>query len=63
MEGCDAQPATAAERMRHCRPRPAAGIVRVSLDLTPTGIGDLITAGFLPAAGREDAKAVRRACC
>jgi hypothetical protein len=61
MEGSDAQPATAAERMRRCRTRRAAGLVRVSLDLTPAGIADLITAGFLPAASRNDPKAVREA--
>jgi hypothetical protein len=33
----------------------------VSLDLTRAGIADLITTGFLPAAGREDAKAIRKA--
>jgi hypothetical protein len=61
MEGCDAQPATSAERMRRCRARRAAGIVRVSLDLTPTGIAELITAGSLSAVDRSDAKAVRKA--
>jgi len=61
MHGSDAQPATAAERMRRCRARRAAGLVRVSFDLTPIGIADLIAAGFLPAAGREDAAAVRKA--
>jgi hypothetical protein len=61
MIGSDAQRRTPAERMRRCRARRAAGLVRVSLDLTAAGIADLITAGFLPAASREDAKAVRKA--
>jgi hypothetical protein len=33
----------------------------VSLDLTPAGITELVTAGFLPTADRSDAKAVRKA--
>jgi hypothetical protein len=61
MEESDAQPATAAERMRRCRARRAAGVVRVSFDLTPIGIADLIAAGFLLAASRNDPKVVREA--
>jgi hypothetical protein len=34
MEGSDAQRGAAAERMRRCRALRAAGIVRVSLELT-----------------------------
>jgi hypothetical protein len=33
----------------------------VSFDLTPAGIAELVTAGFLLAADRGDAKAVRKA--
>jgi hypothetical protein len=61
VEGSDAQRATAAQRMRRCRARRTAGLIRVSVDLTPAGVADLITAGFLPAASREDAKVVRKA--
>jgi hypothetical protein len=61
MEESDAQRATAAERMRRCRARRAAGVVRVAFDLAPAGIAELITAGFLPAASRDDPKAVRTA--
>jgi hypothetical protein len=59
--GSDAQPATVAERMRRCRARRAAGVVRVSFDLAPAGIADLITTGFLPATSRDDPKVVREA--
>jgi hypothetical protein len=61
MATSDAQRATPAERMRRCRARRSAGVVRVSLDLTPAGIAELVTAGFLSAADRADATAVRKA--
>jgi hypothetical protein len=61
VHGGDAQPATAAERVRRCRARRAAGLVRASIDLTPAGIAELVTAGFLAAADRADATVVRKA--
>jgi hypothetical protein len=59
--GSDVQRTTAAGRMLRCRARRAAGIVRVSINLTSGGIAQLIEAGFLSAAERDDAKAVREA--
>ena len=59
--GSDARQTTAATRMRRCRERRAAGIVRVSINLTSAGIAQLIEAGFLSAADRDDGKAVREA--
>ena len=73
MIGSDAKQATAAERMRRCRARPAAGIVRVSLDLTPAGIAESdhrrILARRRPGGRESSSEGVRpsgccwRACC
>jgi hypothetical protein len=57
----NAQRATRAERMRHRLARQSVGVVRVSLDLAPAGIAELVAAGSLSAAARANATAVRKA--
>jgi hypothetical protein len=57
----DAQRAAAAVRMRRCRERRAAGIVRVDFEIFADGAALLVDLGWLDAAARENPAAVRGA--
>ena len=57
----DAQRAAGAMRMRRCRQRKAAGIVRVDFEVLADGAALLVELGWLDAAARQDPAAVRGA--